>query len=495
MLLSALATGFSAPRTSSVTVGDVRVTAISPEVVRVEPKGPQGFEDRTTFMVVDRDMSKGLDITQKSTSDGTLLTTSHYSVLLKPKSPAPTCAAPSESKDVTDLGTGIRSDKYPDGLAAADRDACCAACEGDDSCIAWIHEEATALDSANCWPLKTFSGLKESSNRAFGCSAKRAARCASIASPLNFTVSDAAGALLYDSAAAAPAGTPPLNLLYWPSPMSAKAYALADFPRFFTPQWGAAPAPAGSAYAETNGYDFSNNVAGDTYVFALGSTLDDYATARKAFVDLVGGTPLLPDFAYGTWFTWWHSYTEAEARGDIARWANGSLPIDVWALDMNWRNTSDHGAPHSCGRSFAPLRSIVSTCSHRPPRCRLPLLRRRRLPSRRHRPRPPPRPCHPPLPPRLCPTHPSSRLRSFSAAQLSAWRCRPLPAAAPNTTRMHVFGMRVALGAARGARSGTVPRTAAPMEVVEAVASTRRVHKIIVPAIQKEETRKSGEVA
>ena len=342
MLLSALATGFSAPRTSSVTVGDVRVTAISPEVVRVEPKGPQGFEDRTTFMVVDRDMSKGLDITQKSTSDGTLLTTSHYSVLLKPKSPAPTCAAPSESKDVTDLGNGIRSDKYPDGLAAADRDACCAACEGDDSCIAWIHEEATALDSANCWPLKTFSGLKESSNRAFGCSAKRAARCASIASPLNFTVSDAAGALLYDSAAAAPAGTPPLNLLYWPSPMSAKAYALADFPRFFAPPWGAAPAPAGSAYAETNGYDFSNNVAGDTYVFALGSTLDDYATARKAFVDLVGGTPLLPDFAYGTWFTWWHSYTEAEARGDIARWANGSLPIDVWALDMNWRNTAYH---------------------------------------------------------------------------------------------------------------------------------------------------------
>ena len=141
--LSALcSTGFSAPRTSSVTVGDVRVTAISPTVVRVEPKGPQGFEDRTTFTVVDRDMSKGLDITQKTTSDGTLLTTAHYSVLLNPRSPAPTCAAPGESKDVTDLGTGIRSLKYPDGLAAADRNACCAACEGDDSCIAWVHEEA-----------------------------------------------------------------------------------------------------------------------------------------------------------------------------------------------------------------------------------------------------------------------------------------------------------------------------------------------------------------
>ena len=42
----------------------------------------------------------------------------------------------------------------------------------------------------------------------------------------------------------------------------------------------------------------------------------------------------------GTWFTWWHSYTEAEAKDDLEHWEAGELPIDVWALDMNWRNTS-----------------------------------------------------------------------------------------------------------------------------------------------------------
>ena len=36
----------------------------------------------------------------------------------------------------------------------------------------------------------------------------------------------------------------------------------------------------------------------------------------------------------------WHAYTEAEAKDDLAHWARLDLPIDVWALDMNWRNTS-----------------------------------------------------------------------------------------------------------------------------------------------------------
>ena len=32
----------------SITVGDIRVTAMSSNLLRVEPKGPAGFENRTT---------------------------------------------------------------------------------------------------------------------------------------------------------------------------------------------------------------------------------------------------------------------------------------------------------------------------------------------------------------------------------------------------------------------------------------------------------------
>ena len=74
-MITSLPSALGAPTgPTSVVVHDyVRVTAISPAVVRVEPKGPTGFEDRTTFMVTARDMSQALPISQKTTADGTML--------------------------------------------------------------------------------------------------------------------------------------------------------------------------------------------------------------------------------------------------------------------------------------------------------------------------------------------------------------------------------------------------------------------------------------
>ena len=40
---------------AEVTVGAVRVQALSDTLLRIEPRGPMGFEDNTTFMVVSRD--------------------------------------------------------------------------------------------------------------------------------------------------------------------------------------------------------------------------------------------------------------------------------------------------------------------------------------------------------------------------------------------------------------------------------------------------------
>lgn len=47
-VLSAAAALAPVQADSSITVGDIRVTALSSTLVRVEPKGPKGFEDRTT---------------------------------------------------------------------------------------------------------------------------------------------------------------------------------------------------------------------------------------------------------------------------------------------------------------------------------------------------------------------------------------------------------------------------------------------------------------
>jgi hypothetical protein len=144
------------------------------------------------------------------------------------------------------------------------------------------------------------------------------------------------------------------NLLHWPSPgAQKKAYALSDYPRFFVPSWDLTPAPArvDPALKATNGYDFRNNVEGDTYIFLLGEGVESWHSSRAEFVALAGSTPLLPDYAFGTWFTWWHAFTLADCKSNVTRWEDDKLPLDIWALDMNWRNTGEDTTPGETGQT------------------------------------------------------------------------------------------------------------------------------------------------
>ena len=71
------------------------------------------------------------------------------------------------------------------------------------------------------------------------------------------------------------------------------------------------------------------------YVFLLGDSLDTWWSARREFVRLTGPTPVLPEWAFGIWFTWWHAYTEAEAKAEILRWRTDKLPLDVSAQTLS----------------------------------------------------------------------------------------------------------------------------------------------------------------
>eukprot|EP01043_Picozoa_sp_COSAG02_P110096 COSAG02_NODE_46205_length_351_cov_0.468254_1_plen_72_part_10 len=62
----------------------------------------------------------------------------------------------------------------------------------------------------------------------------------------------------------------------------------------------------------TSGYDFRNTRAGDVYVFILGDDLGGWYRSRREFLRLAGRIPTLPNWAHGTWFTYFHQYTEAE---------------------------------------------------------------------------------------------------------------------------------------------------------------------------------------
>lgn len=322
--------------TNTVVVGNVRVQALSPRLVRIEPKGPMGFENRTTFMVVGRDsFGAGVPLTLVNQSNGvSWLSTPYYSVMIVQTTPSgDACGNVQDNTDFTDPS---RSPSYAQGAEASSQQDCCNLCSQDQYCKAWVYaptsrnnngsRTSSPQSQANCWPINGYAGVaSDATDRQFGCTE---AGCTSPVTAVKVT--DPAGNTLWSWA-----GPPSnLNYLHWPDPTTTPAYAITDYPRFFAPAWGPAPPPANASIPPelqaTNGYDFRNSQNGDMYIFLLGTELASWHAARKDFITLTGPTPLLPDFAFGTWFTWWHSYTQAEAVSDVLRWEADKLPIDVW---------------------------------------------------------------------------------------------------------------------------------------------------------------------
>ena len=267
-LLLAGAAATASATIPSVTIGDIRIQALSPTLLRVEPKGPKGFEDRTTFTVVDRASWVGTPITKTATGGKTA--TWEASVV-------PGAAGDPPSIIVTSTAGKVLYNSSASSQAAASH------CKG-------MNQQTCTHNSmvGTCfWD-------------------KDDKECESLDK------------------------TRP-NLLHWPSPLKKLAYGLIDYPRFYVPEWDLMPAPktVEPALKATNGYDFGNNINGDTYVFLLGDDLASWSAARQEFVQLAGPCPVLPDFAFGTWFTWWHPFTMEGGKSNVTEWQSQKLPIDV----------------------------------------------------------------------------------------------------------------------------------------------------------------------
>lgn len=329
---------------ATVLNGTIRVQALSPRLIRVEPVGPAGFEDRPTFLVTNRTALSGVPLAKLNESrQGAFLATAHWIMQVLADAGQRVCR-PAQQRTIaqdcvpTDPSVPIDQGKY---ITVASPAACAALCQSAGVvCVGWnyVHVSNT---TGLCYLLSGWSGIAVDNTSTHGTCGLQPA----------FVVRTLDGStVLYDSRAGA-AGpgkdTPGAdNLLLWPSPLAQPAYALVDFPRFTVPEWGATPLPperkAGldPAVLGTNGYDFRNNQDGDTYLFLLGADLDGWHAARHEFNALSGQTPLLPDFAWGTWFDLWHNYSYAEATAEVLRWERDKLPLDVYGLNMNWRNVT-----------------------------------------------------------------------------------------------------------------------------------------------------------
>ena len=67
--------------TTAYLIGNVRVQPLGPHLVRIEQRGPRGFEDRETFTVVHRDFG-GLAAQELREAGSTCVATAHYRVVV-----------------------------------------------------------------------------------------------------------------------------------------------------------------------------------------------------------------------------------------------------------------------------------------------------------------------------------------------------------------------------------------------------------------------------
>lgn len=445
--------------------GAIRLSALSPHVLRLERKGPRGFEDAPTFLAqnrsawADRTVALGapvagpagtVNVTVGSGSDALIVViTDHHR-------DADTCW--------TNAG-GLSL--FPTAVAgpavyAADAGECCAACDALDNCTSWLFnqpppdarqpEEPVALGSSGssctrltnatdvsnpvvirgnestqcnmsvaeccgacdanpecrafvlaapsswsvcphlpyCFLLRSYTGTHGKPGTTFGTKASGPSPPHPPPSPpaphtncalnLGYGETHIGGETLgcpRRGCAAAWSGRwqggdlgrsfrqPPLSLhasvfnatsgemlgssdhasapLDFPSPSAIPGvFALQDSPRFLVPEGGAIPQSHLTEPPElrnSSGYDIRND-ADDIYLFIPAA---NYTRLKRDFIALTGAVPRLPDWAFGTWFTEWHNYSQADAEAEMLRWRSEKLPLSVWGLDVNWRNNGFGG--------------------------------------------------------------------------------------------------------------------------------------------------------
>lgn len=74
----------------------------------------------------------------------------------------------------------------------------------------------------------------------------------------------------------------------------------------------------------------------DLYFFGYGHK---YKEAVKDFLKLTGGTPLLPRFVFGNWWSRYYRYTQEEYLELMERFKKEGIPLSVAMIDMDWHLT------------------------------------------------------------------------------------------------------------------------------------------------------------
>lgn len=385
-LILALMSSFAAVSRADEIIGNVRVQVLSPTLVRIELKGPQGFENRPTFHITERNWP-GTAVTRSSSGGFELIETADFivkvpsegqsldEIVVTDRSGTVIWSMPSsagvtircrwtengqaylfDNGDRVDYGPAPADDRYywivesADGYTQLKNKA-----TGD-----YINLENN-LDYVECTPVEAHWHSKDWATEDVGDGYRRL-RCRWPEHADYIHIENQQGYAEHD-----PAGTDNgnntidhwlsamwifegdsgdlfSNNRYWiPNPNeNTQAWAIADTPRY-VPALSSEPWGGGYNVAPqempNNGWVLDNH-SQDVYVFLPAG---DGRQLRKDFITLTGRTDLIPLRALGGWDSRYYPYTQQEALDKIDLYRSKEIPLDVFVVDTDWRVGASHG--------------------------------------------------------------------------------------------------------------------------------------------------------
>lgn len=152
-------------------VGAARFTVLTPRLLRMEWTGGKGGsgggDDRATLAVINRALPVPA-FTQSLNATTLTIATSAATLTYTLAGSGPGNSTCSDAQPGTDQAGGERVPDYPGGTSVASQAACCAACDADTYCTAWVWATNIPSPGVNCWLMMDVAGTTPTGNRVFG---------------------------------------------------------------------------------------------------------------------------------------------------------------------------------------------------------------------------------------------------------------------------------------------------------------------------------------